>query len=312
MGQKTIARAAGGHEVNVWSHPQTAEVLGVTGMASLRNILNDFHVDLLTGSRIGTIVNSAFSVFLMFFIITGLITYRRFWKGFFRWPTRLLDARAWWGGVHRLTALWVFPFLIVVAVTGFYFFIGALQLISVTRPVVQPSSERSQILPDGFGGAELDRAIEVARGAIPDLDIESVDLPYAPRGGVGVSGQTDVLFVTEGGNRVVVDPVTYDILGVVQAQDTSTSFRLEQIMISIHIGTWGGFLVRVLWCVLGALATFLTFSGAMVYTSRVVNGPDVKGKTAVGRFWHGMTLVKWGVVAYVTCAIFLAVYRFGF
>ena len=102
-------------------------MLGATRRSGgLKMIVRQLHDSLLTGHRLGEILITAMSLMLLISIITGLVTYRRFWRGFFRMPPRHQGARGWWAGLHRLTALWSLPFLIVVCLTGFYYLISIL------------------------------------------------------------------------------------------------------------------------------------------------------------------------------------------
>ena len=52
-------------------------------------------------------------------------------------------------------------------------------------------------------------------------------------------------------------------------------------------------------------------AGAMVYASRIADGPDGRGRSAAGRIWHGMGLLKWGLVLFVIAIVGLAIVRYA-
>ena len=311
LGDKTFTRTSGGREIYVWSNPETAEILGTTSTSSLRKILYELHINIMTGHRIGALIASGFSVVVLFFIISGLLAYRKFWKGFFRAPPKNKGARAWWGGVHRLAALWVFPFLLLMAVTGFYYFVATLGVLHNKAPQASPPINRSSIYPERFDGAALDRAIEAAHEIMPELEITLVDLPFSRSHGIVVFGNTGASLVTPRANSVTVDPVTFEILGHFRAEDLSTGQRLSEIVSSLHTGIWGSLYSRLLWLGFGTIATFLTIAGAMVYASRVSNAPDMQSRSTACRIWRGMSHFKWGLMFYLLAIAALAIIRFG-
>ena len=106
---RTVAQWPNGRKVNVWSHPQSAEILGITSSSGLRKFFFEYHASMMTGHRIGGIIASGMSILLLSFLVTGLVTYPRFWRGLFRAPPRHLGSRAWWAGLHRLIAVWILP-----------------------------------------------------------------------------------------------------------------------------------------------------------------------------------------------------------
>ena len=310
-GESTFSRTSNGHEIYVWSHPETAEILGTTDTQSLRKLVHELHVSAMTGHRVGALFVSGFSAVLLFFLISGFITYHQFWKGLFKLPKRRSGARIWWGGVHRLVALWLSPFLLVIALTGFYFFLGTLGLIKTQGPSPAAVSERAESIPEGFNGADLDRAIAVAQAAMPDLEIVLVDLPFSRHHGIVAYGWTDAKLVTHRANQVVVDPQTFEVLGAFRAENLTASQRLTEASLGLHTGVWGGLLSRIFWFALGLLATFLCLAGMMIYGVKSANREDVKARTILGRVWMGMSILKWGLLTYIFLIIALSIYRFA-
>ena len=307
----TFGRFGSGVAVTVWTHPDTGAVIGVTGQKNLRASVRKFHTHFMTDNKIGALLVGVFAVILVFFIVTGLVTYRRFWKGFFRAPPHHLGRRGWWGGVHRLTAVWVSPFLIITALTGVFYLGETLGVLGGGIDSPKVAEPRETVIPEGFNGALLDRAVEAVREVVPDMHIKLLDMPFNKEAGIKIYGPSDGLINLEHGNIVMVDPVTFQILGQFSTENLPTKNWMTQVNFSLHTGFWGGFFSRILWAVFGLLATFLCLSGAMVYASRVASGPDGASRTAAGRIWHGMSLLKWGLVLFVIAVVGLAIVQFA-
>ncbi len=74
---------------------------------------------------------------------------------------------------------------------------------------------------------------------------------------------------------------------------------------------WGGIGARILWLFFGLMASCLTLAGAMVAASRLAGQPGMEAHNNIGRLWHGMGILKWGLVLFVLAVSVLVVLRFG-
>lgn len=304
---------ANGQQTNVWTDPVTGLYLGEADVTLYRRLVRSFHASFVTDKEPGGLLASALSLPLIFFIVTGLLTYRRFWRGFFRAPPRDKGRRAFWGGMHRLVALWSLPFLGLMALTGAYFFVSHLGVGGTQYPSAAPVEARTTALPQDFDGAALDRAAAVARAALPGLHITRIDLPRGPTDPIRFYGPTDAVLVEARGNGVFVDPVSLAVLGQYHASDLSFTTRLTMAVEQLHYGHWGGVPIRVLWLVFGVLACLLTWAGAMIFAARLAEGadPDLHRGGALGRVWAGMSVLKWGLVLFFIAVTALALLRHG-
>lgn len=302
---------AGGGQTTVWADPVTGQYLGEADTTLYRRLVRSFHASFITDKDPGGLLASALSLPLIFFIVTGLITYRRFWRGFFRAPPRDKGRRAFWGGMHRLVALWVLPFLILMALTGAYFFTSHLGVGGMQYPSAAPVEARQAALPPDFDGAALDRAAAVARTAMPGLHVTRIDLPRRATDPIRFYGDMDAVLVEARANGVFVDPVSFMVLGQYRAGDLNFVTRLTMAVEQLHYGHWGGVTVRVLWLVFGVLACLLTWAGAMICAARLADAAPPQRRGALGRIWAGMSVVKWGLVLFFAAVIAVAVLRHG-
>ena len=307
-----VRRTTGG-EGSHWTDPATGEYLGRAEITNFRKIVRSFHTSYLTDKRPGRFLTTVMALPLLFFMVSGLIVYRRFWRGFFRLPPRDKGARAFWGGLHRLAALWSVPFMIVMIATVLYYFAGNLGYMKINNTLQIPEvPARETLLPADFDGAALDRATAVARAAMPDLDIGRINFPRSPTAPLFFYGKADAILVEVRGNGVAVDPVTMEVVGQYRASDMSASMRLGHAVEQLHYGHWGGLGGRILWLVFGLTISTLALAGAMIYASRVA--PPATGAprgSAARRIWAGMSLCKWAIILLALGVLAVGVLRFG-
>lgn len=159
-----------------WADPNDGAILAVLPQKGFKSVLRNLHESLLVPSQLVYLAVTSTSIFLFYMILSGLITYRQFWLGLARLPQRDGDKRQRLGGWHRLIAVWVAPFLLLVAITGFYFFVEGLGYGggAAAGPLTE---ERSAPLPVGFDGAKIDAAVAVSLNIQSDLVPNSFALP---------------------------------------------------------------------------------------------------------------------------------------
>ena len=268
------------------------------------------HSSFLAYNNLGGLFASALSVPLLLFIVTGLITYRRFWRGFFRAPPRHQGSRAFWGGAHRLLALWALPFLCVVGITGFYYFIGYLGVVPYRPVEITPPAPRAAQFPPGFDGTALDLAHDAAQNAMPGITFTLIEMPSWPGDGIHFYGADGTFLSGEEANVVVVDPTNLVVIGQRRVADMPVAARVSEAINMLHYGLWGGMVSEILWLIFGAMATGLSFAGAMIYASRT-GGAEHSDHTAMSRIWQGMSILKWTLPLFAIVVIIIGVIRLG-
>ncbi len=304
----TLGRTGWGEKVGFWTDPATGAVVGETRPLGFRSILRDLHDTFLTEQRILFMLICATSVVLLFQIISGLITYRRFWKGFFRWPNNSGEVRSWAGRAHRLTAVWTAPLLILISVTSFYFLLGSLGF-DGTRPKPEAPSPRDAALPANFDSALIAQAEARARAALPGLEPFLMFVPEKKTDSLGFSGPVEGYSGFFGPGSVSIDPVTLEVLGVFTPNDVKGFAYWKPLMNMLHFGTWGGAFSMALWIVLGLIASGLAYTGALIFATRQT--PDTVHHGSLRRIWHGLGWTRWAYVLLLAGILFTAFYRFG-
>ncbi len=305
---RTYSRTERGKNVSYWTDPKTGDVVQETADTNFRNILRDLHDTFLTTKRPVYLLICASSVLLLFQAVSGLITYRRFWKGLFRWPNRSGGLRPWAGGTHRLLAVWAVPLLVITAITSFYFLLFDLGF-DGTTPKPLPPADRETALPGGFNSATIDAAEEKARAALPDFKPAVLIIPGHKYGSLNFVGHQAGFSEFSGASTVSIDPGTLEILGAFTPDDSGGMARWLHLMEVLHFGTWGGTFSKVIWFLLGLTAFGVACSGALIFAAKLT--PNATNFGPVRRIWRGMGLLRWAYLVLLLGILIVAYMRFS-
>ena len=304
-----IAVPEGGFRA-VWIDPYSGVVIGDTPFITVGRFINLLHTTLFL-PVIGRYVVNFFGVMMLISIVTGLITYKKFWRGFLRPPRFHRNARTWLGDLHRLTALWSVWFLLIIGLTGAWWF--------YQNPLVEPGGapglveERPE--PPTLSSAELDalgpetperrsgvEIVAAVQTAYPDLRVTLLLPPANASQPFTVRGDRGEVLIQGGANTVYVNPYTAEIMSVRLSEDWTAMQRVDAAMHPLHYGSWAksgaaDLTVKLVWFLGGAVASFLALSGLVIYVKRTKRAADdllVGSWLAAGfkRIWHWIK--PWG------------------
>lgn len=255
----------------------TGEQVGVTFHSFMRGL----HYYLFVPGDLGFYLVTALGFVLAGSLVSGLIVYKRFWKGLLRWPRFDRDPRTWLGDLHRLLALWSIPFVIIISGTAVWYLFERAGVAWESTP---PAASNLRMQPDG---ATVDRWVATARAAMPGLQITAVALPYSDGDPVVVQGQWDAALVRERTNAAFIDPETGALLRTRIAHRMPTGERWVHTADPLHFGNFGGLLTKLLWVAFGLALTLLAASGAIIHGKRLfhVSGAAKPWRQALGLWW---------------------------
>lgn len=261
---------------SLYVNPYTGQVQGTGGVFDLRYFIRALHGWLLIPAA-GTInwgwyLVSALSIPMLGSLVTGLVVYKKFWRGYLHPRLRLRNgARIFWGDFHRLAGIWSVPFIAIIAVTGGWFLVQeGLDDNSVTFSTagVPPVIAREDV-PNGSGAdipwIGLDEALVHARRRLPGLDPVYVALPanaFAPVS-VGGRGAYPLIFDT-----AEVNPYNGRIEALRRVSDRSSLELVTESMRPLHTGDFAGLWLKLVYFLFGSLLTMMVFSGMMIWLKR--------------------------------------------
>lgn len=294
-----IERPDGGLRI-AYVDPWTSEVQGVHGWFNINRFLRNTHRHLMMPVDIGVPIVGSMALVLLVSMITGLVTYKKVWRGFTRLPQwrkgRQGEARRFAGDLHRFAGLWSIWFLALIIVTGLWYVVEVFggQAPPGPRPTVVTGAAQPV-------GAELDALIARAQAADPDLRIAGVSFPDDKGRGVLVAGQAKAILVRDRANAVWVDPRNGEVLLTARGEDLNLHQRISEAADPLHFGTFGGLATRLIWFVFGVVMTGLSVTRVMIYSLRMARAQDeARPRHGLVRLW-----ISFGPAAYPAVGLIL-------
>jgi uncharacterized iron-regulated membrane protein len=278
----------------IYVDPWSGEVTGTHGWANVHRFLRQVHRHLMLPTRYGIPLVSSLALLLLASLVTGIVTYKKWWRGFFRWP-RTGDARRVLGDLHRLGGLWSLWFVALIAITGTWYLVETLGGHAAPPPLPEIAARPAAT------GAALDRLVAVARRARPTLDIR--EIRFTKENGVLILGQDRAWLTRDRVNGVAIDPATGRILAQLDGRDLSVHQRIAEMADPLHFGTLGGLPTKILWFLFGAILTALSVTGVLIYSQRLAKESGTPGRKAA-LAWRGTG--RWGYVGVALILLSLA------
>lgn len=265
-----------GRSVVVYVNPYSGVIQGVAPEFNFQAFTRALHgwwlVPFTNGYSWGWYLVSFLGLPLLASLVTGLVVYKRFWKGFFRPTLRFRHgARIFWGDFHRLSGIWSIWFIAVISITGTWFLIQALLFdnqISISTETNLPSMSREAVPLSADGTPpriDLDRAIAIAAQEIPGLEASFVSLPGNAYSHLEVGGRGwyPLMFQT-----ATLNPYNGEVDALRLISDRSALEFVTDSMRPLHTGDFGGLWIKLIWAFFGLLLSMMVLSGLLIWTKR--------------------------------------------
>lgn len=266
-----------GRSVTVYVNPYSGVIQGVAPEFNFKAFTRALHgwwlVPFTNGYSWGWYLVSFLGLPLLVSLITGLVVYKKFWKGFLRPTLRIRHgARIFWGDFHRLSGIWSIWFIAVISITGTWFLIEAMLFdnqVSISSAQIIPAMAREAVphSPDGTPPAQIDidRAIEIAMQKIPGLEASFVSLPGNAYSHLDVGGRGwyPLMFQT-----ATINPYNGEIAASRLISDRSTLEFVTESMRPLHTGDFGGLWIKLIWFFFGLVLSMMVLSGLLIWTKR--------------------------------------------
>nr|WP_284701436.1 PepSY-associated TM helix domain-containing protein [Rhodoplanes tepidamans] len=257
----------------VWVDPYRGVVTGTTPLLTPGYFLAQLHAYLLIPVW-GYAVVCSFAVVLLIALVTGLVTYKRFWRGFFRVP-RARSRRTLTGDLHRLGGVWSLWFLAIMVLTGLWYFWTFVGEPFLGFPHATPHHDPPRLSEadlDRLGPApparhSLDAMAATVRREIPGFAIRHVTLPGAAEAPVTFLGNRGELFA-DLLSKVHVDPYSGAIVGRELAPQAPLLSWLDVLADRFHYGDFGGLVTKLVWVLFGLITTAMAVTGLIVHADR--------------------------------------------
>lgn len=252
----------------IYVDPSDGRVTGESSWIGLRSVLRALHHYLFVPGDAGFYAVAALGPVSLASLATGLLLYKKFWRGFLRLPRRGRGARVFWGDLHRLVGLWSAWFVLVIAVTSVWYL--------VERPLYRAGIDfdppRPRIGADTAGRMPeplpLDTLVDIAERALPGLTVGQIWLPGSRDEPMFLLGQAGPWLVRDRAAGVEVDPYAGTVLALRRPEAMSLAARWSHTADPLHFGDFGGLASKLAWSVLGLAMCLSVASGAAIHAGR--------------------------------------------
>lgn len=286
--------------VEHYVNPHTGHIQGREPEGfSFRQFIRALHGWLLfkdMKTSLGWFAVSLLSLPLLGSLITGLVVYKRFWRGYLRPRLRFKQGgRVFWGDLHRLAGIWSVPFILIMAVTGLWFLTDSvLSHADVDLPSTSPALpvilDRDAVPLAPPGGQPprigLDRAAQVMRDTFPDVEASFFSLGEGAFSPIRVMGQgASWPLLTE---SVWINPYSGQVEYVRSIGNRSWLELATQSMRPLHTGDFVGLGLKLVYFFFGLLLTAMVASGLLIWTKRTAKATaqTLPGVAARWRRWR--------------------------
>ncbi|WP_428665055.1 PepSY-associated TM helix domain-containing protein [Runella sp.] len=225
--------------------------------------LFQFHFSFHLGTP-GAALVAIFGIAMLISVFTGLVIYRKYiWKVVtFNVPFNRKNRRTLSSSLHRIIGVWALIFNVVILFTGFW-----LNLFSFEKKVWE--NEMIPTPPNTLVNVSLDSLYAKALQKMPDLTPTYVYFPTQPKRTFSVRGilkGQNPLFA--GGNSIQFDGQTGRFLSQTTFEDLSFWRRIKATFYPLHVGNFGGILLKILYIIIGLTPGLLSVTGFLLWRRR--------------------------------------------
>ena len=263
---------AGAEPIQIFADPYSGATLGSRGaIEGFTNTLWHLHVYLLSGEN-GERVMGFVGALTLLIVLTGLVIWLPRAAGW--WRGLIVRFAAGWKRVnfdlHRAGGFWSAAFLAVTAFTGAALifhdaFLAAANAITRSESVAAPPPVAAR---PGQAWLPLDSVLANAHRALPGGTITYVAFPAAPDAPLSVRLHFAEALHANGRSFVYLDPWSGEALAVESALRAPAGTRALNLLYPLHIGSFGGVVVRVLYAIFGLAPLALLVTGTLMWWNR--------------------------------------------
>jgi uncharacterized iron-regulated membrane protein len=241
----------------------------------------------ILGVPLGDWIVALLAIPLLASMVTSLVFYRRFWRGFFKLE-RSKGRKIFWSDAHKLSGLWSLWFVLAIGLTGLWY-LAERHLPGGPDPPQAAAMKNARLLP-------VDALVMRAQAAFPELRINAVILNDYESGVVEVHGQDGALVVRDRAARLWLDSRSGKVLRVQRSSRLGAYQRWIDTADPLHFGNFAGLWSKVPWFLFGLALSGLCLTGAYLQAKR-------QERRAAGRY-RGPVLAAYG--ATVACLLLAA------
>lgn len=226
----------------------------------------ELHYSLLA-DHAGLLVAGLFAVLLVLLGISGVWLYRDFFRNFFRlrWgrSTRIL-----FSDLHKFVGINAVVFNLVLGFTGAWWNLS--HLIGHLFEEEHAEVAAAERPPAPGEWASVDAMLREAPKHVEGFEARYIGFPQTPDDAVHLYGRHGDAgpFRGEHGSLVVFEAKSGALRSASDVREGSLWDQIYDSFVPLHFGTFGGWPIRILWCLGGLAPGTLAVSGFVIWRSR--------------------------------------------
>ena len=218
----------------------------------------------------GKVIVSYAGLILCMLAPTGLVLWFRSRRATVKWQKASWFRRCF--DLHLAIGIWAGFFLFVAGFTGILigFESGERAIFALTHSERPKFGPRPQSVPQpGAAPIGVDRATEMARGALPPGAIDMIFLPTNPKGAYDVVVRVPEETSGSAHSDAVIDQYTGKVLQLRDFLTDSQGYRWIRFNRSIHTGDFGGLAGHILMSLTSLLLVAMVITGFVIWLKKL-------------------------------------------
>lgn len=239
-------------------HPSSGRLLKeVSADDSISRWLLKFHYSLHAGTP-GIIFVTITGLLFIVAIVTGIMVYRKGIIKVFSGRDKIITKNkyALFSSLHRVVGVWALIFNLMMAVTGF------LLALTISSSRLQ-SGGTQPVQYETTIKTNLNKGVAKLRQEYPDFYPDYLRMPPTPDKPARVYGYSTSSGKIWGryANSAKIDVKTGEIISLTYARDLPFASKFNALVISLHFGSYGGWVVKIIYVLLGLSPSLLSITG---------------------------------------------------
>ena len=226
--------------------------------------LFQFHFSFQLGIP-GAALTAIFGITMLLSLLTGAVVYRKMLLKVLTFQIKF-NTKNWRtisSDLHRTIGVWSLLLNSVIFFTGFWMNLFAFKEKTLKNELVATKPNTKILISP-------DRMYRQALLTMPELEPTYVYLPTQPERKFEVRGYEKGQWKLWGsGNSVRVNQQTGEIIQVIRIVDKPFWERVEATFFPLHVGNYGGIIVKILYVIIGLTPGLLSVTGFLLWWRRV-------------------------------------------
>ncbi|NQY89929.1 MAG: PepSY domain-containing protein [Colwellia sp.] len=285
----------------VYLNPYSGEIIAEKAWyASVQRVIRDLHRYLLSPIA-GIYLVGPFGIILLASLITALVCYKKWWRGFFK--LRINNgSRAFFGSLHKVAGLWSLWFVALIAITGVWYLLEAamrdvgieFQFNEATIQVPQVTDRK--LIERQFIEKQLPPSyvIKKAKAQFEHFTVATVVFPKDQETPYYINGFTNAPLVRARSNEVDIDAISGEVLWLRKTHQQGAYEIWIDLADPLHFGDFAGLWTKIIWFIFGLILCALCAIGIVIFLKRIKNRGTELGLTT--KLWGKTRFVMYGVL----------------